>query len=244
MIRGVGAFVPLPWAARQHGIFGHGAQSARPATGAARMPACCDRWRRPVACVSARGSRLERTIQEERTIQDAICALHREAERMQRVSSATDTGADEATAGPPRPDRTPSSRDGVDRTAVVAGAGRRSAARWSRSPPCCAGQPDLAGRHGRRRRRPASSRRRHGRRHPPCLRRRVPLLRRRRRRRVRLRRRPQARPVLRRRHEPGRAVPQREPGRGRAAVRAGARPGHRPHERHRRLPDRRRRRRH
>ena len=41
----------------------------------------------------------------------------------------------------------------------------------------------------------------------------------------------------------GRPVPQREPGRRRAAVREGLRPGDRPHARHRRLPDRHRRRR-
>ena len=82
-----------------------------------------------------------------------------------------------------------------------------------------------------------------GGRDPPRLRRRLRVLRGRRRCHVRLRRRPQARPLPGRRLEPGRALPQREPDRRRVPVREGLRRRHRPAERHRCVSDRRRRRR-
>ena len=197
--------------------------------------ACCARSGPSIACVPARrpassaGSEVDRGHHS------------RDRDGCRRLVPRPRRAKIPATAGRPSRDRTPG-----DPTEA---GGRRCGSRWARSAGRWSRSPSSGGRAGADQGRRAGGRDpplRRGvrrRRHRPRLRRRVPVLRGRRRGDVRLRRRPAARPLPRRRLEPGRAVPQRESGRRRAAVREGVRPGHRPHERHRRLPDRRRRRR-
>ena len=188
--------------ARQHGTFGQTAQSVRRAV-------CCARSEAPDSLPPRATSRIERTIR------DPIAPSIARQGRMQGVGPTTDTGADPGDGGKREPRRGRRATRSGSADGDVAGArrGRRGAGRARRRP---GGRPGADERRRDGGGGPPLRRGVHGRGHRPRLRRRVPLLRGRRRGDLRLRRRPPARPVPRRRGRPGRPVPQRESGRRRA----------------------------